>query len=129
MEYLKKELNKILPLALLFGAIGGILLIILCNVFVATYFNIVLTYALSIGVSVYLLNKLRYRHELKSSILYGYCVFVVMTLLAFFDMLMNTKSNFVNPIFENVVFFFGIMALVVIFSSMITYLFQRKLIR
>jgi len=128
MEYLKKELHKILPLALLFGAIGGILLIAVCNILTPTYSSILITYAIVIGSSVYLLNKLRYRHELKSSILYGYLVYAVMTAIAFVDMLMNANNNFVNPIFENVIFFIGLLALVVLFSSMITYLFQRRLI-
>ncbi|MEO9533953.1 MAG: hypothetical protein ABJG68_03075 [Crocinitomicaceae bacterium] len=128
MQYLKKELNKILPLALLFGAIGGVLLILVSNLLVPTMLNIILTYALVISVSVFILNTLRYKNELKGSVLYGYCVYVVMTLIAFLDMIMNVKPNFVNPIFENLMFFIAIMAGVLFFSGSIALLFKKKMI-
>jgi hypothetical protein len=128
MQYLKKELNKILPLALLFGAIGGMLLILVSNVLEASMLNILLTYSLVISVSVFILNTLRYKNELKGSVLYGYCVYVVMTFIAFLDMIMNVKPNFVNPIFENLAFFVAIMAAVLIFSGSISLLFKKRII-
>ena len=128
MEYLKKELNKILPLALLFGAIGGVLLIIIGNLFVANQLSVFISYAVIISLSVYILNKMRYKKELKGSILYGYCVYVVMTLIAFIDMIMNTNPHFVNPLFENLVFFVSLIASVLFLSSAIALLFKRKML-
>lgn len=126
MQYLKKELNKILPLALLFGAIGGVLLIIVSNLFAPNQLTILLSYGLILGVSVYILNRLRYRKDTKSSVLYGYCVFAVMTLIAFLDMIMNTNPDFVNPIFENIVFFVAILAAVLFISGSIPLLFRKS---
>lgn len=126
MQYLKKELNKILPLALLFGAIGGVLLIIVSNLFAPNQLTILLSYGLILGVSVYILNRLRYRKDTKSSVLYGYCVYAVMTLIAFLDMIMNTNPDFVNPIFENIVFFVAIMAAVLFISGSIPLLFRKR---
>jgi hypothetical protein len=128
MEYLKKELNKILPLALLFGAIGGVLLIVIGNLFVANELSVFVSYALIISVSVYILNKIRYKKELKGSILYGYCVYFVMTLIAFIDMVMNTNPHFVNPLFENLAFFVALIAAVLFLSSAIALLFKRKML-
>jgi hypothetical protein len=128
MQYLKKELNKILPLALLFGAIGGILLIIVSNLMEPSMISILITYGAIIGLSVYILNRLRYKNELKGSVLYGYCVYLVMTMIAFLDMIMNAKADFVNPIFENVAFFVALLAAVLFFSGSIALLFKREVI-
>jgi len=128
MQYLKKELNKILPLALLFGAIGGILLIIVSNLMEPSMISILIAYGVIIGLSVYILNRLRFKNELKGSVLYGYCVYLVMTMIAFLDMIMNAKADFVNPIFENVAFFVALLAAVLFFSGSIALLFKRKVI-
>ncbi len=128
MDYLKKELNKILPLALLFGAIGGVLLIVVSNLFVANLFSVLISYILIISASVYILNKMRYRKELKGSLLYGSCVYLVMTLIAFLDMIMNTNPDFVNPMFENMLFFVTILATAVFFSGSIAFLFKKNLL-
>lgn len=128
MDYLKKELNKILPLALLFGAIGGVLLIVISNLFVANLLSVFVSYILIISASVYILNKMRYRNELKGSVLYGSCVYLVMTAIAFIDMIMNTNPDFVNPMFESIVFFVTILITAVFFSGSIAFLFKKKLI-
>ena len=128
MEYIKKELNKILPLALLFGAIGGVLLIVVSNLLAPNQLTILFTYAVLIGSSVYILNKIRFKNEVKGSILYGYCVYAVMTIIAYLDMIMNVDPNFINPIFENITFFIGLFAAVVIISAGIVVMFKRKLI-
>lgn len=128
MDYLKKELNKILPLALLFGAIGGVLLIVVSNLFVANLFSVLISYILIISASVYILNKMRYRKELKGSLLYGSCVYLVMTAIAFLDMIMNTNPDFVNPMFENMLFFVTILATAVFFSGSIAFLFKKNLL-
>jgi hypothetical protein len=126
MQYLKKELNKILPLALLFGAIGGILLIAVSNLFEPSKLAILFTYGLVLGGSVYYLNSIRYRKDTKSSVLYGYCVYAVMTLIAFIDMMMNANPDFVNPIFENIVFFVSLLATVLFISGAVSLLFKKR---
>jgi hypothetical protein len=126
MQYLKKELNKILPLALLFGAIGGILLIAVSNLFEPSKLAILFTYGLVLGGSVYYLNSIRYRKDTKSSVLYGYCVYAVMTLIAFIDMMMNANPDFVNPIFENIVFFVSLLATVLFISGAVSLLFKER---
>lgn len=128
MDYLKKELNKILPLALLFGAIGGVLLIIISNLFVANSLSVLVTYILITSTSVYILNKMRYRKELKGSVLYGSIVYFVMTVIAFLDMVMNTNPDFVNPMFESSVFFVTILLTAVFFSGSIAFLFKKNLL-
>ena len=129
MQYLKRELNKILPLALLFGAIGGVLLIVVSNLFVANQLSVLLSYAVVISLSVYILNRIRYKNEMKGSVLYGYCVYTVMTILAYLDMVMNANPDFVNPIFENLIFFVSILAVVLFFSGSVAFLFKRKLLQ
>ena len=128
MDYLKKELNKILPLALLFGAIGGVLLIVISNLFVASSLSVLISYVTIISTSVYILNKMRYRKELKGSVLYGSIVYSVMTLIAFLDMVMNTNPDFVNPMFESLVFFVTILLTAVFFSGSIAFLFKKNLL-
>lgn len=128
MQFLKKELNKILPLALLFGAIGGVLLILVTNLLEPTYFTVLLAYALILGVSVYVLNKARYRKDTKSSVLYGYMVYTIMTIIAFIDMIMNANPDFVNPIFESLAFFAGIFAAVLFISGLIPMMFKKTAI-
>ncbi|OIQ36834.1 MAG: hypothetical protein BM555_01925 [Crocinitomix sp. MedPE-SWsnd] len=90
--------------------------------------SILITYGAIIGLSVYILNRLRYKNELKGSVLYGYCVYLVMTMIAFLDMIMNAKADFVNPIFENVAFFVALLAAVLFFSGSIALLFKREVI-
>lgn len=126
MQYLKKELNKILPLALLFGAIGGVLLILITNLLEPNELTIITCYGLILGVSVYILNNIRYRKDTKSSVLYGYIVYAIMTVIAFIDMVMNANPDFVNPIFENILFFVGIMAAVLFISGTIPLLFRNS---
>lgn len=128
MDYLKKELNKLLPLALLFGAVGGVLLIILGNVFYSEKWSYLLTYALIIGLSVYLLNRMRYKKEIMSSVLYGYCVFFVMTLIAWFDMVLNADPNFISPIFEKISFFAALVISVFLIAASIATLFKRRVL-
>jgi hypothetical protein len=128
MHYLKKELNKILPLALLFGAIGGVLLIIFTNLIVASSPVIVLLYGIVLSASVLILNKYRYRKDTKSSILYGYVVFIVMTCIAFIDMSMNADPHFVNPVFESLGLFITIMVTVPVFAGVVSIMFGRKVV-
>lgn len=128
MEYLRKELNKLLPLALLFGAIGGVLLIILGNVFYSEKWSYLLSYFLVIGLSVYLLNRMRYKKEVLSSVLYGYCVFFVMTLIAWFDMILNADPDFISPIFEKVGFFATLVVSVFLIAASIATLFKKRVL-
>lgn len=128
MEYLKKELNKLLPLALLFGAGGGVLLILLGNVLYSEAWSYLVTYALVIGVSVYSLNRMRYKKEILSSVLYGYCVFFVMTLIAWFDMILNADPNFISPVFEKLSFFVALVVSVFLIATSIATLFKRRVI-
>ena len=127
MHYLKREIQKILPKALLFGAIGGVLLIIIANLLAASAPMILLMYGLVLSVSVYILNRQRFRKDTKSSVLYGYCVFAVMTFIAYLDMAMNTDPNFVNPVFESLGFLLGLILLVPIFSGAVAILFKRSI--
>ncbi|MEX1000702.1 MAG: hypothetical protein WDZ35_01160 [Crocinitomicaceae bacterium] len=129
MQYLKKELNKILPLALLFGAIGGVLLIACTNLFTPGKFGVFTVYLFVICLSVYVLNRLRFKKEVKSSVLYGYCVYAVMTLIAYVDVIMNANPDFVNPVFENGMLFAGILATVMLLAFLVTYLFKKQIIR
>lgn len=126
MQYLKKELNKILPLALLFGAIGGVLLIVISNLLVPSEIAILLVYGAILTASVYVLNRIRYRKDTKSSVLYGYCVFTVMTLIAFLDMIMNANPDFVNPVFESITLFLIVFATVLLISSAIPLMFRES---
>lgn len=128
MEYLKKELNKLLPLALLFGAAGGVLLIILGNVFFSEAWSYLVTYILVIGLSVYLLNRMRFKKEIMSSVLYGYAVFFVMTLIAYFDMVLNADPNFISPIFEKISFFAALVVSVFLIAASIAALFKRRVL-
>jgi hypothetical protein len=128
MEYLKKELNKLLPLALLFGAAGGVLLIILGNVFFSDEWSYLLAYVLVIGLSVYLLNRMRYKKEIMSSVLYGYAVFFVMTTIAWFDMMLNADPNFISPIFEQISFFAALVVSVFLIAASIATLFKRRVL-
>lgn len=128
MHYIRKELNKILPKALLFGAIGGVLLIVLTNLLAASAAIILLTYGLVLTVSVYILNKQRFRKDTKSSVLYGFCVFAVMTLISYIDMAMNTDPNFANPVFESLGYFLALMLIVPVFSGAVALLFKRNMV-
>lgn len=128
MEYLKKELNKLLPLALLFGAAGGVLLIILGNVFYSEKWSYLATYAIVIGLSVYLLNRMRYKKEVLSSVLYGYSIFFVMTLIAWFDMVLNADPNFISPIFEKISFFAALVISVFLIAASIATLFKIRVL-
>lgn len=128
MEYLKKELNKLLPLALLFGAVGGVLLIILGNVFFSEQWSYLLTYILVIGLSVYLLNRMRFKKEIMSSVIYGYAVFFVMTLIAWIDMVLNADPNFISPVFEQISFFAALVISVFLIAASIATLFKRRVL-
>lgn len=128
MQYLKKEINKILPLAMLCGALGGILLIVVNNLLEPGKLAVVLSYVLVIGVSVYILNKMRYKKEVIGSIIYGYIVYSVMTLIAYIDLLMNTKPDIHNPLFDQVWFFITVFIGVMFLSGAIVFLFKRKVI-
>ncbi len=128
MEYLKKELNKLLPLALLFGAVGGVLLIILGNVFFSEQWSYLLTYILVIGLSVYLLNRMRFKKEIMSSVIYGYAVFFVMTLIAWIDMVLNADPNFISPVFEQISFFAALVVSVFLIAASIATLFKRRVL-
>ena len=126
MQYLKREINKILPLALLCGALGGVLLIMVNNLLMPGKLTILLSYALVVGISVYVLNRIRYKREIVGSILYGYIVYAVMTLIAFLDLIMNTTANMSNPLFDQIWFFAMIFIGVLFLSGSIVLLFKRK---
>lgn len=125
MNYLKKELNKLLPFSLLFGAIGGVLLILVNNLMTPSVLTLSVVYVITIGLSVFLLNSMRYRRDTTSSILYGYMIFAIMTLISFIDTLMNTGNNFYNPMFEKFWVFVAI-SVGVLFLSGIVSLFSTK---
>ena len=93
MQYLKREINKLLPLELLCGALGGVLLIIVANILEPGKLLMFLSYTMVIGFSVYILNKIRYKQDMLGSVLYGCIIYTVMTSIAFIDLIMNTKSN------------------------------------
>ncbi|MCB9224993.1 MAG: hypothetical protein R2780_05145 [Crocinitomicaceae bacterium] len=128
MQYLKRELNKILPLALLCGAIGGVLLIAVSNLFEPNKLAILFTYGIVLTASVYYLNTVRFRKDTKSSVLYGYAVYTVMTIIAFLDMIMNANPDFVNPIFENIAFFVALLASVLFVSGAVSLMFKKRVI-
>lgn len=128
MQYLKREINKLLPLALLFGAIGGVLLIVLTNLIVASASLILLLHGLIMLVSVFILNRKRYRKDTTSSILYGFLVCAVMMMISFFDLIMNADPNFVNPVFESLGLFLAIILTVPVFAGAIAVMFKRKFI-
>ena len=128
MQYLKKELHKLLPLALLFGAIGGVLLIIFTNLVAASAPMILLLHGIVMTSSVFILNKHRYRKDTKSSILYGYLVCAVMMTISFADLVMNADPNFVNPVFESLGLFVAILVSVPLFSGVVAMMFKRNVI-
>lgn len=129
MEYLKKELNKLLPLALLAGAIGGVLLIILANVLNAGQASYIITYAIVIGLSVYILNRVRYnKKDVFSSVIYGYSIFTVMTFIAYLDMVLNADPDFISPVFEQIGFFATLIVTVFLVAASIATLFKRRVI-
>jgi hypothetical protein len=128
MDYLKKELNKLMPLALLYGAAGGVLLILISNLLTANVVSMAIAYALFVGGGVYLLNKKRYRKDTISSVLYGYLIFSIMTLISFIDTLMNANQAFYNPIFEQFWAFMVIFIGVLIVSISIAALFKRDIL-
>ena len=128
MQYLKKEINKLLPLALLFGAIGGVLLIILTNLIAANAPMLFLIHGIVLSVSVFILNKNRYRKDTGSSILYGYLVCGIMLMISFGDMIMNADPEFVNPVFESIGLFMAFLFTVPVFSGAVAVMFKRKVI-
>lgn len=128
MQYLRKELNKLLPLALLFGAIGGVLLIILTNLVAASAPMILLLHGIIMTTSVFILNRNRYRKDTTSSILYGYLVCAVMLAISFFDLVMNADPNFVNPVFESLGLFLAIMFTVPVFAGAVSLMFKKNVI-
>lgn len=128
MQYLRKELYKLLPLALLFGAIGGVLLIILTNLVSASAPMILLLHGIIMSVSVFILNRNRYRKDTMSSILYGFLVCAIMLTISFFDLIMNADPNFVNPVFESLGLFLTIMFTVPVFSGIVALMFKKNVI-
>ena len=81
-----------------------------------------------ITLSVYSLNRMRYKKEVKGSLLYGFIVYAVMTIIAYLDLLMNADRNFINPLFEQLGFFSIIFFGSFIISGTIVYLFRRQVI-
>jgi hypothetical protein len=126
MSYMKREFTKLLPFALLFGALGGILLILANNLLTPSLTVVSLTYVIGIGSGVYILNNMRFRKDTVSSVLYGYMVYSVMTLISFVDMTMNANSAIKHPMFENLWAFFGISAGVLLLSGLVSMLTGRK---
>jgi drug/metabolite transporter (DMT)-like permease len=126
MNYLKKEMNKLLPFSLLFGAIGGVLLILVNNLMTPSILAISLVYTAGVGGSVYLLNNMRYRKDTPSSILYGYMVFLVMTLISLVDTLMSTNRSMHNPLFESVLFFALVCVGVLVVAGGVSILTNRR---
>ncbi len=128
MDYLKKELNKLLPYALLIGAAGGILLILINNLMAANVISMAVVYAIVVGCGVYLLNRKRYRKDTISSVLYGYLIFAIMTGISYIDTLMNVNQAFYNPIFEQLSAFIAIFIGVLLVSISIAALFKRDIL-
>ena len=128
MDYLKKEFNKLFPLALLFGAIGGVLLIIAGNAFEPNKLSLGLVYTVTISLSVYILNKMRYRKEIPGSLLYGFLVHSVMTVIGYIDLLMNANPDYSNPLFEQTGFFAIIFVGSFCLSAGIVFLFRKQVI-
>lgn len=128
MDYLKKELNKLLPMALLYGALGGVLLILISNVLSTNVVSFALTYAVVVGGGVYLLNKKRFRKDTISSVLYGYLIYAVMTAISFIDTVLNASQHFYNPLFEHFWTFLTIFVGVLLVSIIIAALFKRDIL-
>lgn len=125
MNYIKKELNKLMPFALLYGALGGVMLILVNNLLSSSVLAVAFAYSITIGVSVYLLNNMRFRRDTKSSVLYGLLVFAVMTAISYVDTIMNTTANFENPMFDHL-WLLGLMLIGVLFlSGAIAFLSKR----
>lgn len=115
-------------MALLFGAIGGMLLIMLDNLFEPGMLKVLMTYLMVISSSVYILNRMRYKKEIGGSIIYGYIVYAVMTLIGFIDLKMNTRSDISNPLFDHAGFFMLIFFGVLGVSLAVVMLFRKKVI-
>ncbi|MCG8573868.1 MAG: hypothetical protein MI810_03195 [Flavobacteriales bacterium] len=128
MNYLKKEFNRLFPFSLVIGVIGGVLLILVNNLLSSKVLPILAVYALTIGCGVYLLNRMRYRKDTKSSVLYGYLLYAIMTVISFLDTLMNTNHFFHNPLFEQLWIFALIFFGVSIVSLLVTALFKGKIL-
>ena len=126
MHYLKREINKVFPLALLSGAIGGILLIALCNTIGTQRPYLLMVYLLVTAVAVFILNHVRYRKDLIGSLLCGGMVYLVMTFIAYIDKVMNVTPDFTNPLFEGLGFNFLVLFLVLFLSAFLTLLFIRR---
>lgn len=128
MQYLKKEINKLFPLALLCGAIGGILLIVIGNVLTATLWHYLIAYLIVIGTSVTILNRIRYKKDHLSAVVHGYLIYAVMTIIAYLDMIMNADPSFNVPIFGQLGIILGLAVSFGLGVYVVASLFRRKLI-
>jgi hypothetical protein len=71
---------------------------------------------------------MRFKKEIMSSVLYGYAIFFVMTLIAYFDMVLNADPNFISPIFEKISFFAALVISVFLIAASIATLFKRRVL-
>lgn len=127
MDYLRKEFNKTLPLALLCGAIGGVLIIVCANLLKANIYVYAVTYLGVIGAGLYILNILRHKRQFVSSLVYALNIFIIMTLIAGLDVFFNANPNFESPLFSHAGPLAMFMILSVILSLLITKMFQKEL--
>jgi hypothetical protein len=71
---------------------------------------------------------MRFKKEIMSSVIYGYAVFFVMTLIAWVDMVLNADPNFISPVFEQISFFAALVVSVFLIAASIATLFKRRVL-
>ena len=127
MDYLKREFNKTLPLALLCGAVGGVLIIIYANLLHANIYVYGFTYLGVIGTGLCVLNVLRHKHQIISSAIYSFSIYGIMTVIAGIDVYFNANPNFQSPLFSTIAPLISFMVLAIVLSVIITRMFQKEL--
>ncbi|MCH2232641.1 MAG: hypothetical protein MK078_00205 [Crocinitomicaceae bacterium] len=101
MKFLKNEIPKTLPYAILFGVIGGVLLIVANNVFdPSPWINLAVYMLTGVTATIYVLKN-RTKKEIRGSICLTTELFALMTFIAFLDFALNANKNFTNPLFDN----------------------------
>lgn len=128
MKFLRNEIPKTLPYAILFGVIGGVLLIVANNVFdPSPLINLGVYLITGIAAIIYVL-RIRTKKEIRGTLCLTTEVFALMTFIAFLDFMMNVNQSFINPLFESPGLL--VLALIVITALGILMTFAiRKLIR
>ena len=128
MKFLRNEIPKTLPYAILFGVIGGVLLIIANNVFdPSAYINLAVYMLTGVSATIYVLKN-RTKKEIGGSICLATELFALMTFIAFLDFAMNANKNFTNPLFDNAVLLPVVLVSLIALGTFLTVSF-RKLVR